>query len=136
MQRAISVQLVWTPANALALPVVIRNAGERISRRLVEFFTANFRNKNTREAYCRAVNAFMAWCDKKHLTLQAINPAVMSVYIELPLQYGPAKPTVKQLLAAIRMLFVWLMTGGVMEMSRPLRCAAPSMSSKKERRGC
>jgi len=39
-----------TPAG-LHLPVVIAAAGAGASRRFVEFFTANIRNKNTRAAY-------------------------------------------------------------------------------------
>jgi hypothetical protein len=34
-----------------ALPAVIRARGERASRRFIEFFTANIRNRNTRAAY-------------------------------------------------------------------------------------
>jgi hypothetical protein len=33
--------------------------GERASRRFIEFFTANIRNRNTRMAYARAVKAVL-----------------------------------------------------------------------------
>ena len=46
-----------------ALPATIRAHGERASRRFIEFFTANIRNRNTRAAYVRAVNQFFDWCD-------------------------------------------------------------------------
>ena len=36
------------------LPAIIRGAGERASWRFLEFFTANIRNKNTRQAYARS----------------------------------------------------------------------------------
>jgi hypothetical protein len=36
------------------LPAIIRNRGERASRRFIEFFTASIRNRNTRAAYMRA----------------------------------------------------------------------------------
>jgi hypothetical protein len=36
-------------------PAVIRAQGERASRRFIEFFTANLRNRNTRAAYARAM---------------------------------------------------------------------------------
>ena len=36
-----------------ALPLIIRAQGERASRRFIEFFTANIRNRNTRMAYAR-----------------------------------------------------------------------------------
>jgi hypothetical protein len=34
------------------LPTVLQNAGENASDRVIEFFTAEIRNKNTREALC------------------------------------------------------------------------------------
>ena len=49
-----------------ALPALVAAAGERASRRFVEFFTANIRNKKTREAYCRNITAFLVWCDIRH----------------------------------------------------------------------
>jgi hypothetical protein len=47
-----------------ALPAIIRARGERASRRFIEFFTANIRNRNTRAAYARAVKQFFDWADK------------------------------------------------------------------------
>ena len=46
------------PSPAPAMPVVpalFLDAGEQAWRRFIEFFTANIRNRNTREAYARAV---------------------------------------------------------------------------------
>ena len=40
------------------LPKLFRDAGEHASRRLIEFFTVTIRNRNTREAYGRAVRNF------------------------------------------------------------------------------
>jgi integrase/recombinase XerD len=51
--------IVLTPFE-LALPPLIAAAGKHASRRFVEFFTANIRNPNTREAYSRNINAFLA----------------------------------------------------------------------------
>ncbi len=48
------------PAGAdLIIPPLIAGAGKRASRRFVEFFTANIRNKNTREAY--AAPSTLSW---------------------------------------------------------------------------
>ena len=55
-----------------ALPSIIRAQGERTSRRFIEFFTANIRNRNTRMAYARAVKQFFDWCDKRELELNDI----------------------------------------------------------------
>jgi hypothetical protein len=41
-----------------ALPAIIRARGERASRRFIEFFTANIRNRNTRAAYTCAIKQF------------------------------------------------------------------------------
>ena len=70
---------------------------------------ATIRNKNTRLAYARAVRDFLEWCAARGVTLGQIEP-VVAASIE---QHQGATPTVKQQLAAIRMLFDWLVTGQV-----------------------
>ncbi len=55
------------------LPATITAAGERASRRFIEFFTANIRNKNTRMAYARAVGPFFTWCDERDLALTQLH---------------------------------------------------------------
>jgi site-specific recombinase XerD len=93
------------------LPAIIVRAGDRASWRFVEFFTATIRNRNTRAAYARAVKQFFAWCERHRVrSLGAINPVLIASYIEL---HPAAAPTVKQHLAAIRMLFDFLVTGQV-----------------------
>src|SRR5260370_33452158 len=94
-----------------ALPSIIRAQGERASRRFIEFFTANIRNRNTRMAYARAVKQFFDWCGKRKLELKEIEPFSVAAYIE-QLGAEASKPTVKQHLAAIRKLFDYLTTGG------------------------
>jgi hypothetical protein len=49
-----------------ALPTIVRAQGERASRRFIQFFTANIRNRNTRAAYARAVKQFFDWCEDRH----------------------------------------------------------------------
>jgi site-specific recombinase XerD len=92
------------------LPRIITAAGEGAARRFVEFFVATIRNRNTRHAYARAVREFLAWCELRVLTLKQIEPVVVAAYIE---QHRGSAPTVKQHLAAVRMLFDWLVTGQV-----------------------
>ena len=97
-----------------ALPSIIRAQGERASRRFIEFFTANIRNRNTRMAYAHAVKKFFDWCDKRRLGLEEIDPLSVAAYIER-LGVEASKPTVKQHLAAIQKLFDYLTTGGILE---------------------
>ena len=95
------------------VPVMVAAAGERASRRFLELFAATIRNKNTREAYYRAVCRFFDWCQDARIgALVDIEPLHVAAYIEA-LQRDYEKPTVKQHLAAIRMCFDWLVTGQV-----------------------
>lgn len=94
----------------IVLPALITREGEHAGRRFVEFFTANIRNKNTRMAYMRALGPFLNWCEGRGLALGEIQPVHVAAYVE---QHPGSKPTVKQHLAAIRMLFDWLVTGQV-----------------------
>ncbi len=96
------------------MPAAIAGAGDTAVRRFLEFFAATIRNKNTRMAYYRAVTDFFAWLDAAGIVaLVDIEPLHVATYIEA-LQERMAKPTVKQHLAAIRMLFDWLVTGGIL----------------------
>lgn len=81
-------------------------------KRFWEFFTVTIRNPNTRQAYLRGVRRFGAWCGCRGLALGDIEPIVVAAYIEeLTRVLAPA--SVKQHLAAIRMLFDWLVVGHV-----------------------
>jgi integrase/recombinase XerD len=71
------------------------------------------RNKNTRTAYLHAASRFFAWCEHHQLGgIDDIEPLHVAAYIEV-LGRDFEKPTVKQHLAAIRMLFDWLVTGQI-----------------------
>src|SRR5277367_4203238 len=95
-------------ASAMLVPRLIADAGENASLRFLDFFTANIRNHNTRAAYAVAVRAFFAWLDSKHVApLAAVRTHHVSAYVEV-LGRCYRAPTVKQHLAAIRMLFDWL----------------------------
>jgi site-specific recombinase XerD len=95
----------------LVVPELVARAGNRATRRFLEFFTANIRNPNTRLAYARAASQFLAWCEEHGLhQLEAIEPMVVASYIE---HHPGSPPSVKQHLAAIRMLFDWLVIGQV-----------------------
>jgi site-specific recombinase XerD len=91
---------------------LITDAGDQAGWRYVDFFTSNICNANTRRAYARACFRFFAWCDERGLSLPAIRPYDVSLYIDCRQQTHSA-PDVKQQLAAVRMLFDWLITGQV-----------------------
>jgi len=64
-------------------------------------------------SYARVRGRFFAWCEQRGLMLAAIRPYDVSLYIE-GLQREHSAPGVKQQLAAVRMLFDWLITGQVL----------------------
>jgi site-specific recombinase XerD len=114
--------------NAKVPAVFLR--GRDAGRRFWEFFTANIRNRNTRRAYFVAVSQFSGWCEKRKLALEAIQPIHVAAYIE-HLMAAHARPTVKQHLAAIRMLFDWLVTGQVIPLNPAHAVRGPKHSVKK-----
>ncbi len=59
-------------AQAGSLPSLIVKAGETAAGKFLEFLTAQIRNRNTREAYARAVWQFMAWCGERGFSLPTI----------------------------------------------------------------
>ena len=116
------------------MPALIADAGPRAARRFIQFFTANIRNRNTREAYSRNINAFLAWCaDEAHLQLDLIEPVAVAAYVEKLLRDGLSKPSVKQHLAAIRMMFDWMVTGGVLAINSAAPVRGPKYVIKKDK---
>jgi site-specific recombinase XerD len=99
------------PASVPAM--ILSSAGKRGAMRFLEFFAANIRNPHTRRAYYRAAMRFFAWCEERKITdLAAIQPMHVAAYMELLLK-SYSRPSVKQTLAAVRMLFDWLVVGQV-----------------------
>ena len=92
------------------LPAVIVDAGPAAVERFLEFFAARIANARTRAAYGRAVGQFLAWCDARGLALEAVSPLHVAAYIRT---HPGSAPTVKQHLAAIRMLGDWLVVSQV-----------------------
>jgi site-specific recombinase XerD len=102
-------------ADTYIVPALVAKLGDQASWRYVEFFTANIHNDHTRRAYARACGRFFAWCEKRGLTLTAIRPFDVAAWVkELD---DHAAPSVKQQLAAVRMLFDWLVIGQVVPMN-------------------
>ena len=84
--------------------------------KVIEFFTARIRNLNTRLAYARAVVRFSHWCEERKLRLDQVQPVVVAWYIE-ELGSVASRPTVKQHLAALRMLFDYLVVQQVVSVN-------------------
>jgi site-specific recombinase XerD len=105
-------------------------AGASAAHRYMEFIAAEIRNGNTRAAYARAIARFSLWCDERGLELSQLTPVLVAAYIE-GLTQELAPPTVKQHLAAIRMLFDYLVTGQVIPTNPAAAVRGPKHVVKK-----
>jgi site-specific recombinase XerD len=124
-------------AGLARLPAAIVNAGERARKRFIEFFAANIHNPNTRRAYLRALlgssksPGFFNWCERRGIAeLSAIEPFHVAAYIA-DRGREAEKPTVKQELAAIRMLFDWLILGQIVPMNPAAAVRGPKHVVRK-----
>ncbi len=109
------------------IPAIVLATGEKGAYRFLEFFAADIRNQNTRMAYYRAVCTFFEWCRQRRVTdLTQIGTHHVAAYIE-HLGKVRSKPTVKQHLAAIRMLFSWLVVGQIVPINPATVVRGPSM---------
>ncbi|MBX2838144.1 MAG: site-specific integrase [Gammaproteobacteria bacterium] len=116
---------------SLPMPILVQSHGPQASRRFIEFFTAHIRNRNTREAYGRAVRDFFDWCDGSGVgPLIDIEAVHIAAYIE-QLTDLHAPQTVKQKLAAIKALFDFLVTGGVLTANPASAVRGPRYSTRK-----
>ena len=100
------------PASRTTTPTLF-SPTEHAERRFWEFFTAHIRNPNTRLAYLAAVRRFAQWCERRGLVLHQVEPMIVAAYVE-QLSGILAPASVKQHLAALRMLFDWLVVGQVL----------------------
>lgn len=106
-------------------------ADAQAEKRFFEFFTAHHANDYTRKAYLNVVKHFAAWCDLQGLAeLASVQPIHIAAYIQT-IKSRYAAPTVKQHLAAIRMLFDWLVIGHVIAVNPAHAVRAPKHSVKK-----
>jgi site-specific recombinase XerD len=103
----------------------------RSATRFWEFFTANIRNKNTRRAYFKAVCRFSSWCEGHGLDeLTTVAPIHVAAYVE-EMQLNLSRPSIKQHLAALKMLFDWLVVGQVIASNPAQNVRGPKHSQKK-----
>ncbi len=138
--RARSSEIVIIPRSETAVasaeianvPRLVAGAGEKAAQRFLEFFAVTIRNRNTRSAYIRACESFFAWCDAVAGLdeLVDIEPIHVAAYIEaMTAHYEP--PTVKQHLAALRMLFDWLVTGQILAANPAHAVRGPKHSARR-----
>lgn len=124
-------ELIPSPAAPPVFPVTLFTPTPKAAKRVLEFFTAQINNDHTRKAYMNAARRFSEWCEKHGIgQLADVQPVHVAAFIK-QLQAGFAPPTVKQHLAALRMLFDWLVTGHVLEVNPAHSVRGPKYVVKK-----
>ncbi len=102
---------------------------EDTATRTLEFFAVTIRNPNTRRAYAHAVGEFSDWCQAQNIAdIRDVRPLHVAAYIE---SRQMAAPSIKLRLAALRMLFDWLVIGQVMPTNPAGSVRGPRHSVKK-----
>ncbi len=106
-------------------------ADPKTRTRVRDFFTAHIRNPNTRRAYRNAALRFSEWCQGRGIgELAQVETIHVSAYIE-EFSQSHSRPTVKQHLAALKMLFDWLVLGQVIPANPASVVRGPAHSQKK-----
>ena len=101
--------------------------------RMRDFFSSHIRNPNTRRAYREAVRQFSAFCALHRIEeLAQVEPVHVAAFVEDQLREY-AKPTVKLRLAALRMLFDWLVVGQILPTNPAHAVRGPKHTQKKGR---
>ncbi len=124
-------------AGDVLLPKIIVRAGERASKRLIEFFTAEIVNENTQRAYGRAAWQFFGWTEDQDLALEDIEPVHVAAWLKgLKRQRGNAEKdlatlSVKQRLAAVRALLDYLVTGGILQFNPSSSVRGPKFKARR-----
>ncbi len=102
-------------------------------KRLRDFFSSHIRNPNTRRAYREAVRQFSAFCAVHGIEdLAQVEPVHVAAFVEDQLREH-SKPTVKLRLAALRMLFDWMVIGQVIPTNPAHAVRGPKHTQKKGR---
>jgi len=121
----LSHDLIAVPTQDRSLALV-EGSGRKARDRIEHFLRAAIDNDNTRRAYGRSLGSFFAFLeDGGRARIQDIGPLDVRDYLEAAKANGLSTATLKQHMAAIRMLFDHLVTGGVLEHNPALSVKAP-----------
>ena len=125
-----STEIVLSPAPELRQPALFTPT-PKAAKRVLEFFTAQINNDHTRRAYVNATRRFAGWCDQRGISQLADVQAFHVAAFVKELQGEFTAPTVKQHLAALRMLFDWLVTGHILDVNPAHAVRGPKYVVKK-----
>jgi site-specific recombinase XerD len=112
-------------------PAALFTPTPKASERVLDFFTSQINNDNTRKAYLSATRRFAEWCQSRGIReLSGVKPFHVAAFVK-ELQGDLAPPSVKQHLAALRMVFDWLVTGHIIDVNPAHAVRGPKHVVKK-----
>jgi integrase/recombinase XerD len=115
-----------TTRPALPVPAIVAQGGTETVKRYIDFFGVPIRYQNTRIAYHRAIKQFLQWSDQAGFRhLEDLAPIHVAAYIE---GHAGSRATIKQHIAAIRMLFSYLTEKGILAMNPAREVQTPRFS--------
>ncbi len=113
------------------VPAAVASAGDVGRRAWVDFFAAQIRNRNTRQAYARAAHRLFDWLEEYGINdVVDIEPVHIAVWLEERMREA-SRPTVKQELAGIRRLFDWLTVRQVVSSSPAAAVRGPKHTVRR-----
>jgi len=129
------------PASRIGLPALVTDAGTSLPSlftarpeartRMRDFFSSHIRNSNTRRAYREALRQFSGFCAEHGIVdLAQVEPIHVAAFVEAQLKLH-SRPTVKLRLAALRMLFDWMVVGQVIPVNPAHTVRGPKHTQKK-----
>ena len=121
----------FSTAAGVFVPDQIANSGPAGRRAWLEFFAAQIRNPNTRQAYARAAHRLFDWLAEYGINdVVDIEPVHIAVWLEARMREA-SRPTVKQELAGIRRLFDWLTVRQVVSSSPAAAVRGPKHTVRR-----
>ncbi len=113
------------------VPAAVASAGENGRRAWLDFFAAQIRNRNTRQAYARAAHRLFDWLSEYGIhDVVDVEPVHIAVWLEERMREA-SRPTVKQELAGIRRLFDWLTVRQVVSSSPAAAVRGPKHTVRR-----
>ena len=123
-------ELITAPIQGSSLPSIF-TARPEARERMRDFFSSHIRNANTRRAYMEAVRQFSTFCTEHGMSdLTQVQPVHVAAFVEAQMKLH-SKPTVKQRLAALRMLFDWMVVGQVIPTNPAHAVRGPKHSQRR-----
>ena len=96
------------------VPALLRSAGPRATETVIEFFLTQLRSQNTRLAYGRNISQFCKWMNDHGVSqFHEVAPARVAAWIRQMEQSGAKPSSVQQRLSALKSLFSYMVSEGV-----------------------